>query len=735
MSFDNRQHRALSRIIEDLQRLQNDPERLARERDQRYSESPPPYQSSGETTQPESPEEPHFVPEFELQNRRIEAIRQSTPYAQFNAQARRERERIIYQIGEERFGRRQTLPYDETQDLAANAKNNIRARWVEQGIWKEEWGPPWGKGAQPSDNRWRYSGKLRRGPRIEAIARWAHEKDVVQRLPPEFEQKPEPRPNPSPDVNVFSFQFPPNPNPPPPPPTTTTMTAADPTAPTKQVSTNPLTQWEPDSQTESETESVPDDAPIPDPGELTKRIFPRWKEGVIEARAERKKQRAENRKLRAERREKRRKDAAAAAAAYRLNPEASRPYHQFLYQVSKEREWIKDEFLYKRLTGFIDVDAMADEDVDAMAYEAVKKHWIEDKIWNPQWGELPGMTWMHADLLDKTLHTPDDAEEGRQISLSPPHTTHNGAQPPVLPNLQPFNAEATHGVDIDRTDGNGLPSAPADVDTLSSEISRHADRQKRTASTGRLRSADQAADRVLRNVRSSTVEKPGKPMSPVTKSYRKQNQSQISNAFAAPAGQQSGTSSVARRDQRKSLKSAPGKSARFMPGESPSPTQSPPTAPQTRSLRKRKRGEESNSPTRESSPPRLNMRPESRQQKRPRTTCSTSQLPQQSARNSAPNGAMHGQSQTHTTCEQPLPELRRSARIAQLQKARENSGQSPKAGITRKRKNDAAPGGNSAEQTIKIEATQHPQPSGHKKGTKRCGNTDKSRPSVKIVLT
>ena len=36
--------------------------------------------------------------------------------------------------------------------------------------------------------------------------------------------------------------------------------------------------------------------------------------------------------------------------------------------------------------------------LDDMAYEAVKKNWIGDGIWNNKWGELPGLTWIHEDL-------------------------------------------------------------------------------------------------------------------------------------------------------------------------------------------------------------------------------------------------------------------------------------------------------------------------------------------------
>ncbi|KAF1808240.1 hypothetical protein P152DRAFT_453020 [Eremomyces bilateralis CBS 781.70] len=58
----------------------------------------------------------------------------------------------------------------------------------------------------------------------------------------------------------------------------------------------------------------------------------------------------------------------------KLDIAASRPRNQFLFQLSKEREWIQDEFDY---SGKLDID------VDEVAYESVKAQRVEDKIWNP----------------------------------------------------------------------------------------------------------------------------------------------------------------------------------------------------------------------------------------------------------------------------------------------------------------------------------------------------------------
>jgi len=76
--------------------------------------------------------------------------------------------------------------------------------------------------------------------------------------------------------------------------------------------------------------------------------------------------------------------------------EASRPFHQFFYQVLKESERIKDEL------GSGEAVA-APIDVNTRAYENIKNTWIKRKIWNSKWGILPGMSWRHEDPLEEEL--------------------------------------------------------------------------------------------------------------------------------------------------------------------------------------------------------------------------------------------------------------------------------------------------------------------------------------------
>ncbi len=73
--------------------------------------------------------------------------------------------------------------------------------------------------------------------------------------------------------------------------------------------------------------------------------------------------------------------------------EASRPYHQFVYQISKERERIQEEFANGGGTNTANINTRA--------YENVKNTWTKRGIWNRRWGILPGMSWKHEELLEE----------------------------------------------------------------------------------------------------------------------------------------------------------------------------------------------------------------------------------------------------------------------------------------------------------------------------------------------
>ena len=72
--------------------------------------------------------------------------------------------------------------------------------------------------------------------------------------------------------------------------------------------------------------------------------------------------------------------------------EASRPCHQFVYQISKERERIQEESANGE-----GADAA---DIDMRAYENVKNTWTQRGIWNGKWA-TPGMSWKHEQPFEE----------------------------------------------------------------------------------------------------------------------------------------------------------------------------------------------------------------------------------------------------------------------------------------------------------------------------------------------
>ncbi|KAH6884921.1 hypothetical protein B0T10DRAFT_577314 [Thelonectria olida] len=117
--------------------------------------------------------------------------------------------------------------------------------------------------------------------------------------------------------------------------------------------------------------------------------------------------------------------------------EASRPFYQFVYQVSKERERIQDDMnlpepsapdwsdLNMTIYGEVQYQAALQAwagngqsqdglnvqratippplGINTTAYERVKNNWMETGIWNSKWGVLPGMSWKHEQPLQEML--------------------------------------------------------------------------------------------------------------------------------------------------------------------------------------------------------------------------------------------------------------------------------------------------------------------------------------------
>ena len=283
--FERRTSTVLDYVAQELQKLRDDPQGLFEERGRRFHGGPPPCAKSPRLRPP--------VPGFDpFKERKVRD--NSSPRRQFQSQAEREKNRLSRQRAWVDCGRRQTLPFDDSMDYLANAENNVRSRWVQQGIWGEEWGPAWPQGSRAEY----YSGgancspdcPFRNEPKDKpgVYSRWGHEEPD-----PEPEEGVEPPPGARPETKRYQRR------------------------------------------------------PVPFMG--------RW--------------------------------AAWTLPTVPLR-EASRPCRQFEYQISEEREWLKDEFEYKFPGEEIDFDA-------TRAYENVKQNWIDDGIWDSEWGDWPGLIWYH----------------------------------------------------------------------------------------------------------------------------------------------------------------------------------------------------------------------------------------------------------------------------------------------------------------------------------------------------
>jgi hypothetical protein len=181
-------------------------------------------------------------------------------------------------------------------------------------------------------------------------------------------------------------------------------------------------EWETKLGPEFETESMPE------PNESAKIILPGWEEAFARGKITQEKYRVLEKKWRAEKRElgsKRsqghRKEAAAAAAAYRLDPDASRPYFQFLFYVSRERKrvWHDHPCLHPIHEA---------NEINRIAYEGVKRRWVKNNLWDGKWGKYPGVTWKH----EFTSDAQPGSLGGAKVRLNSMTSTSNGKPKGVL---------------------------------------------------------------------------------------------------------------------------------------------------------------------------------------------------------------------------------------------------------------------------------------------------------------
>ena len=311
------QRHIVSRVIQELERLT--PGEIERVRNHIDEDAPPPYPESGETTQPPSPvPEDRPVDKVREAYLRTQALNKSRPKVQFDRLAKLEFDRLCTQAWASRRGRRHTFHYEKELDVQANAENNIRESWIDEGIWGEEWGSAWCEGSTPMD-----MGGFR--PEDHPFSnsdygsRWGHELRAEDEWLPKSRSEPklEPRTK-EVGFGIFAYHQPLSPRQASPP------QAAGGTSP-------------------------PYYPPLP-----TVR-----------------------------------------------NREASRPLPRFLHEMSREREWVRDEFDWKPPEEPVDLDALV--------YESVKRQWLDAGLWISDWGEMPGEKWLHEEADEKSKTAPNQA--------------------------------------------------------------------------------------------------------------------------------------------------------------------------------------------------------------------------------------------------------------------------------------------------------------------------------------
>ena len=138
--------------------------------------------------------------------------------------------------------------------------------------------------------------------------------------------------------------------------------------------------------------------------------------------------------------------------------EASRPYHQFLYQISRERERIQKESA--------DAEGPDAADINTVAYENVKNAWTKQRTWISKWGVLPGMSWKHeGSFEEQAAESPAPVPANRAMNGS-----HEAGEAPFKRIFGPPSPVET---DLHQASGALYPSQqgpPADIDSTGLDI-------------------------------------------------------------------------------------------------------------------------------------------------------------------------------------------------------------------------------------------------------------------------
>ncbi|KAK7985679.1 hypothetical protein PG988_003301 [Apiospora saccharicola] len=145
--------------------------------------------------------------------------------------------------------------------------------------------------------------------------------------------------------------------------------------------------------------------------------------------------------------------------------EASRPFHQFVYQASAERERIRSK------TRPAQQSALHPADINSRAYENVKATWVKRGIWNHRWGILPGMNWKHEEDLDAMLLEElgprpeadlgqEESEIGAETSPRRIFGPFSPVEPPDLPDEPQGLSPIIGQTSLQESHGDQQPPAP-----------------------------------------------------------------------------------------------------------------------------------------------------------------------------------------------------------------------------------------------------------------------------------
>jgi hypothetical protein len=202
--------------------------------------------------------------------------------------------------------------------------------------------------------------------------------------------------------------------------------------------------------------------------------------------------------------------------------EASRPYYQFIYQISKERERTQDESANGE-----GADAA---DINTRAYENIKNTWTKRGIWNGGWGILPGMSWKHEWPLEE-----EAADDPAPVPANPfVNGTHEAEEAPtrrIFGSLSPVvpNHRQTSGIMNTTQQGPSAEFGSARLENRDAERSPSASNSPRRHIAGK-RDRRPTTGQALRSKGKIPSHKDGQPQPVASASLGPVHSSKVSKA-------------------------------------------------------------------------------------------------------------------------------------------------------------------------------------------------------------